>query len=85
MASIALDEQTERRLDKLRAAVRRRTGQPISRAELLNQLVEDAYASRSEVVDMFRTSQAYVADEDSGTVYRPERELVPGGAEQPDE
>ena len=85
MASIALDEQTERRLDKLRAAVRRRTGQPISRAELLERLVEDAYGSRSEVVDMFRSSQPYVADEDSGTVHRPERKLVPGGPDRPDE
>jgi len=85
MAPIALDEQTERRLDKLRAAVRRRTGQPISRAELLERLVEDAYGSRDDVVAMFRTSQTYVADEDSGTVHRPERKLVPGGAEQPDE
>ncbi|EMA00833.1 hypothetical protein SAMN05443574_101254 [Haloarcula vallismortis] len=85
MPSIALDKQTERQLDKVRAAVRRRTGQPISRTELLERLVEDAYSSRGEVVDMFRTSQAYVADEDSGTVHRPERKLVPGGAKQPDE
>jgi hypothetical protein len=85
MSSIALDEQTARRLDKLRAAVRRRTGQPVSRAELLERLVDDAYGSRGEVVDMFRTAQTYVADDDSGTVHRPERELVPGGAERPDE
>jgi len=85
MTPITLDEQTERRLDKLRAAVRRQTGQPISRAELLERLIEDAYGSRDEVVDMFRTSQAYVADEDSGTVHRPERKLVPGGPDRPDE
>ncbi|MCJ0620890.1 hypothetical protein JZX76_15645 [Haloarcula hispanica] len=84
MASIAFDKQTERRLDKLRAAVRRRTGRPVSRAELLERLVKDAYGSRDEVVDMFRTSQAYVADEDSGTVHRPERKLVPGGPERSD-
>ncbi|MEF8828877.1 MAG: hypothetical protein V5A49_07565 [Haloarcula sp.] len=85
MTAITLDEQTERRLDKLRAAVRRRTGQPVSRAELLERLVDDAYGSRGEVVDMFQDSQAYVADEESGTVHRPERKLVPGGAERPDE
>ncbi|WP_336337670.1 hypothetical protein [Haloarcula brevis] len=84
MGSIALDERTERRLDKLRAAVRRRTGQPVSRAELLERLVDDAYESRGEVGDMFRTAQTYVADEDSGTVRRPDR-LVPGGAERADE
>ena len=85
MTPITLDEQTECRLDKLRATVRRQTGQPISRAELLERLIEDAYGSRDEVVDMFRTSQAYVADEDSGTVHRPERKLVPGGPDRPDE
>jgi hypothetical protein len=85
MASIQLDEQTERRLDKLRAAVRRRTGRPISRADLLERLVDDAYESRGEVVDLFRASQPYVADEESGTVHRPERKLVPGGANRPDE
>jgi len=85
MASIELGEQTERRLDKLRAAVRRQTGHPISRAELLERLVEDAYGSRNEVVDMFRMSQAYVADDESGTVHRPERKLVPGGPERSDE
>ena len=85
MTPITLDDQTERRLDKLRATVRRRTGQPISRGELLEQLIEDAYGSRDEVVDMFRTPQAYVADEDSGTVHRPERKLVPGGPDRPDE
>ena len=85
MAPITLNKQTERRLDKLRAAVRRQTGQPISRAELLERLVEDAYGSRDEVVDMFRTSQPYVADEESGTVHRPERKLVSGGPERPDE
>ncbi len=83
MAPIALDEQTERRLDKLRAAVRRQTGHPISRAELLERLVEDAYGSRDEVVDMFRTSQAYVADEDSGTVHRPNGNWFPAGRTDP--
>ncbi|MFB6222323.1 MAG: hypothetical protein ABEH86_01450 [Haloarcula sp.] len=85
MTSISLDKRTERRLDKLRAAVRRRTGRPVSRADLIEHLVNDGYESRDEVVDMFREGETYVADEETGTVHRPERQLVSGGAEQFDE
>jgi hypothetical protein len=52
MEKLSLDDGTVRRLDKLRAAVRRRTGRPISRGEVLDRLVEDAYDSRDEVVEL---------------------------------
>jgi len=77
MTQIPLDDGTVRRLDKLRAAVRRRTGQPISRGETLDRLVEDAYESRDEVVDLFREGEVYVAGE-SGTVQHPRLELGSG-------
>ncbi|WP_424002706.1 hypothetical protein ACOZ4I_02530 [Haloarcula salina] len=85
MVSVTLDEPTARRLDKLRAAVRRRTGRPVSRADIVGRLIDDAYASRDETVDLFRDAQLYVADDESGTVARPQRELLAGPDERSDE
>lgn len=85
MPSVTLDEQTARRLDKLRAAVRRRTGRPVSRGELLDRLVDHAFESRSETVELFRDAKLYVADDETGTVQRPQGKLLAGPEDRRDE
>ncbi|MBV0900447.1 hypothetical protein [Haloarcula salina] len=85
MPSVTLDEQTARRLDKLRGAVRRRTGRPVSRADIVGRLIDDGYASRDETVDLFRDATLYVADDETGAVQRPQRKLVAGSDDRSDE
>lgn len=52
--SVKMDEATKDRLEELQALVKLETGTKVTQQELLKVLVDEAYASREEVVDHFR-------------------------------
>lgn len=56
VSSVRIDEETRSRLEELRAEIRLRTGERVTRQQLLSRLVERAYESRDDVVDSFRSS-----------------------------
>lgn len=54
--AVKVDEDAKARLGELQAEIRLKTGTNVTQQELLSRLIDDAYASREELVDSFRTS-----------------------------
>jgi len=54
--AVKVDEETKSRLEELQAEIRLKAGQSVTKKELLERLIDDAYESRAEVIDSFRAS-----------------------------
>lgn len=52
--AVKMDEAVKSRLEELQAEIRLKTGQKVTQQELLAHLVNNAYESRSELIDAFR-------------------------------
>ncbi|MFB6359768.1 MAG: hypothetical protein ABEH59_00435 [Halobacteriales archaeon] len=52
--AVKVDEDAKSRLEELQAEIRLRTGQKVTQQALLTRLIDEAYESRSEVIDSFR-------------------------------
>lgn len=62
--SVKMDEETKTRLERLQAEIRLRTGRKVTQQEVLERLVDEAFASRDEVVDSFRETRVPVSEEE---------------------
>lgn len=62
--SVKMDEHTKSRLEELQAEIKLETGRKVTQQELLDALVERAYASREEVIDSFRDEGPDLTDEE---------------------
>lgn len=56
VTAVKVEEGAKSRLEELQAEIRLRTGRNVTQQELLTRLIDDAYASRADVIDSFRTS-----------------------------
>lgn len=54
--TVKVDEDAKARLEELQAEIRLRTGDNFTQQELLSRLIDDAYTSREELIESFRTS-----------------------------
>jgi len=54
--AVKVDEDAKSRLEELQAEIRLRTGENVTQQELLSRLIDEAYDSRKEVIDSFRSS-----------------------------
>jgi hypothetical protein len=54
--AVKVDEDAKVRLEELQAEIRLRTGVKVTQQELLTRLIDDAYASREDVIDSFRNT-----------------------------
>lgn len=54
MASVPVDERTKALIDRLRDEIERETGREVTRAEVLDRLVERGYEAKTDIVDSFR-------------------------------
>lgn len=54
--AVKVDEDAKSRLEELQAEIRLRTGEQVTQQELLSRLIDEAYDSRKEVIDSFRSS-----------------------------
>ena len=52
--AVKVDEETKSRLEELQAEIRLNAGQSVTQKELLERLIDDAYESRSEVINSFQ-------------------------------
>lgn len=71
--SVKMDERTKDRLERLQAEIKLETGRKVTQQELLKQLLDSAYESRSEFIDSFRDEWDGLSDDEidrllSGTV-----------------
>ena len=60
--AVKVDEDAKSRLEKLQAEIRLRAGTRVTQQELLTRLINDAYESRTEVIDSFRESTVPLSD-----------------------
>ena len=51
--SVEITAETDDRLEELQAEIRRETGRSVTKQELLEQIVRNAYESRDEVIELF--------------------------------
>ncbi|NIB98479.1 hypothetical protein [Halobacterium sp. R2-5] len=62
--AVKVDEDAKSRLEELQAEIRLRTGRSVTQQELLSRLIDDAYESRTEVVDSFRESTVPLSEDE---------------------
>ncbi|QLG61115.1 hypothetical protein [Halorarum salinum] len=67
--SVKLDDATKSRLERLQAEIRLETGKRITQQEVLERLVDDAYASKASFIESFREQRVPVDDEERGTFH----------------
>jgi hypothetical protein len=61
--SVKMDEETKSYLERLQAEIRLETGRRVTQQDLLARLVEDAYASKEELIESFRAASVPVDEE----------------------
>lgn len=66
--AVKMDEETKSHLEELQAEIRLRTGKNVTQQEILERLVEDAYESKSEFVDSFRSSTVPLTEEEKAAM-----------------
>jgi hypothetical protein len=54
--AVKVDEGAKSRLEELQAEIRLRTGESVTQQELLSRLIDEAYTSREELIDSFRSA-----------------------------
>lgn len=68
--AVKVDEDANSRLEELQAEIRLRTGTNVTQQELLSRLIDDAYESRSEVIDSFRESTVPLSESEKEAMRR---------------
>lgn len=66
--AVKMDEETKDHLEELQAEIRLRTGQKVTQQEILERLVDDAYESKSEFVDSFRSTTVPLTEEEKAAM-----------------
>jgi hypothetical protein len=70
VTAVKVEEDAKSCLDELRAEIRLRTGEKVTQQELLTRLIDDAYASREDVIDSFRESTVPLSADEKNAMRR---------------
>lgn len=62
--AVKMEEDVKSRLEELQAEIRLKTGQKVTQQEILARLVNEAYESRSELLDSFRETTIPASDDE---------------------
>lgn len=68
--AVKVDDDAKDRLEELQAEIRLKTGTEVTQQELLSRLIDDAYASRAEVIDSFRSSTVPLSEDEMAAMRR---------------
>lgn len=68
--AVKVDEEAKSRLEELQAEIRLRTGRNVTQQELLTRLIDDAYASREDVIDSFRETSVPLSEDEKAAMRR---------------
>lgn len=60
--AVKLNDDAKEQLEELQAEIRLRTGESVTQQELLSRLINDAYDSRTDVIDSFRDTHVPLSD-----------------------
>lgn len=68
VTAVKVDEDAKSRLEELQAEIRLETGKNVTQQALLSRLIDDAYASREDVIDSFRESTVPLTDSEKSSM-----------------
>lgn len=68
--TVKVDDEAKDRLEELQAEIQLETGTDVTQQELLSRLIDDAYSSRAEIVDSFRSSGVPLSSEEKEAMAR---------------
>ncbi|WP_436929421.1 hypothetical protein [Halosimplex halobium] len=60
--AVKMDEESKSILEELQAEIKLRTGKKVTQQEIMANLLEDAYESKSEFVDSFRETKVPLSE-----------------------
>ena len=66
--AVKVDEDAKSRLEELQAEIRLETGMNVTQQDLLSRLIDDAYASREDVIDSFRESTVPLTESEKSSM-----------------
>ncbi|MFC3956973.1 hypothetical protein [Halovivax cerinus] len=66
--AVKVDDDSKSRLEELQAEIRLETGTNVTQQELLSRLIDDAYSSREDVIDSFRTTTVPLTDDEKAAM-----------------
>jgi hypothetical protein len=67
--AVKLEDGAKSCLEELQAEIKLRTGRKVTQQELLTRIVEDAYESKSELIDSFRETTVPLPEEERETFH----------------
>lgn len=62
--AVKVDDDAKARLEELQAEIRLETGVTVTQQQLLSRLIDDAYESRDEVIESFRSSTVPLSEKE---------------------
>ncbi len=68
--AVKVDDTAKSRLEELQAEIRLRTGRRVTQQALLSRLIDDAYASREDVIDSFRDTRVPLSEDEIAAMQR---------------
>jgi len=68
--AVKMGEEAKSRLEELQAEIKLRTGEKVTQQEILEQLVDDAYESKSEFVESFRETSVPLSESEKQAMKR---------------
>lgn len=66
--AVKVDEEAKSHLEELQAEIRLETGTTVTQQELLSRLIDDAYASREELIESFRSSTVPLTEDEKAAM-----------------
>lgn len=70
--AVKLDADAKSRLEELQAEIRLRTGESVTQQELLTRIIDDAYATRDELIESFREDSKALSEEEVAAFFEAE-------------
>jgi len=68
--AVKVDDEAKALLEELQAEIRLETGTSVTQQELLSRLIDEAYESRQEVIDSFRSDVSPLSSEEKEMMRR---------------
>lgn len=68
--AVKVNDDAKDRLEELQARIRLETGADVTQQELLSRLIDDAYSSKREIVDSFRSTDIPLSEAEKTAMSR---------------
>jgi hypothetical protein len=69
---VGVDDAAKSQLEELQAEIQLRTGESVTQQELLTRIIDDAYATRDELINSFEEEEETLSKEEVATFFEAE-------------